>query len=100
MSTFSEYDVKFVGLLIDAGYKPRGYSGRGMYGAECVAISAESGDSAGYAIARQFGKEVYDFDLDMIMNRTRTDSLGKGVILYWPSIEWTQNLSEIVEERE
>ena len=66
MSTFSEYDVKFVG----------------------------------YAIARQFGKEVYDFDLDMIMNRTRTDSLGKGVILYWPSIEWTQNLSEIVEERE
>ena len=98
MGALTEYDVKFCELLRDAGFKPRSYSGRGMYGKECVAISAESEAGAGYAIARQNATKDYEINLDMIMNRVKTDSLGKSVVLYWPSLEWTQNLSEMFDE--
>lgn len=55
------------------GFRPRSYSGRGMYGAECVGVSL---DSPG------------DLDSEGLPRATQ-DSLGRGVILYWPGAKWT-----------
>ena len=53
------------------GLEPRDYSGRGMYGRECVAVSidCEPGD---YEFPRGWSQ----------------DQLGRGIIVYWPSVLW------------
>lgn len=55
-----------------SGRKPRSYSGRGMFGRECVGVSLRRGDyGEGLPSAGQ-----------------RRDSLGLGEIAYWPSVKW------------
>lgn len=64
------------------GYEPRSYSGRGMYGKECVAVDVEwSSDewTIGQALALRFGQTTPAPD---------SDSMGRGKILYWPQLEW------------
>jgi hypothetical protein len=62
--------------LIDAlstlGLNPRSYSGRGMYGHECVGASVE--DPGDYELPKGW----------------RMDSLGKRYIVYWPDAEWPE----------
>ncbi len=69
------------------------YSGRGMFGAECVAIITDEG---GFSIATSLQElqETYEDDeeisemLDCMLNREpRTDSMGLSTVYYWPSIE-------------
>lgn len=67
------------------GLRPRSYSGRGMYGIECVGVSA---DSQGEVI--DLCVELADHDLGAKLPAPSFDSLGLGVIAYWPRIEWTE----------
>jgi hypothetical protein len=54
------------------GLRPRSYSGRGMMGKECVGVSIHHLD-----------------ELDGLhWEGKRTDSLGRGLIVYWPSMPW------------
>lgn len=60
-----------------AGKIPRSYSGRGMFGAECVACSVPRGEDfaglpAGYT----------------------TDSLGLGTIAYWKRVAWPEGAED------
>lgn len=57
----------------DSGRKARSYSGRSMFGAECVAVSLPQGDAGGE-----------------LPKGARTDSLGKGTIWYWPGVQWPE----------
>ena len=64
------------------------YSGRGMYGAECPAIEAES------------ESEIYSFFVELatvnekmarqLAKSARVDSMGRGIICYWPSITYAK----------
>lgn len=57
--------------LLNAGYQPRSYSGRGMFGRECVGVSLDR------------------FQELTVGARTATyDSLGLGRIAYWPGHSW------------
>lgn len=67
-----------IAALQDAGYKPRGYSGRGMYGKECVAVSTDSPFAIGAAI------------VDIDVPEPQQDQLGKRFIFYWPSYPWVE----------
>jgi hypothetical protein len=67
--------------LDEAGYDYRSYSGRGMFGAECVGVDLES--------------DVDLWDLATALARAglnipapRTDSMGRDIIAYWPSAKW------------
>jgi hypothetical protein len=61
--------------LRDSGVgRVRAYSGRGMYGVYCVGISLERGDETSLNVG--------------FAGRPCIDSLGLGVIAYWPSCEW------------
>lgn len=62
------------------------YSGRGMYGEICFALRVPNSSEAHRAIeqASQRG-----------LNGARTDSMGRGIVVYWPSVKgdekhWSQ----------
>lgn len=59
--------------------EPKIYSGRNMYGAECLAVEIESeGD------ADRLRDELHDMDLRVGNTRPVVDSLGKEFVAYWP----------------
>lgn len=75
-----------------AGYEPRSYSGRGMYGKECLGVSGDSALEIVLetieTVASQAGdtETIAEFVADLL--DVRTDSMGRGEIVYWPSIKW------------
>ncbi|KVR21679.1 hypothetical protein WK13_34645 [Burkholderia ubonensis] len=71
----------------------RSYSGRGMYGKSCLGVFLD--DRAGHANLCQLGgmlvhaadaSDQYEVMCDL--EGTKTDDLGLGTIVYWPSIEY------------
>ena len=67
---------RLIEKLEDAGFEPRAYSGRSMYGKECVAVSGRISEyEVGQAVGKGFGKPL-------------TDSMGLGIVVYWPNHEW------------
>ena len=71
------------------------YSGRGMYGSRCVGISGDVGSCM--EVIKQIIKEAHlgmawnddlDFDsvVDLLLDWTE-DSLGLGVVYYWPQLK-------------
>jgi hypothetical protein len=62
------------------------YSGRGMYGAECLGIAAESDDET-LLFALAVG-QVLGFDRAFtVLRDSRSDSMGRGTITYFPRIK-------------
>lgn len=56
--------------LINEGLDPRSYSGRGMFGKECVGVEV-----------------VYPGDYTLPKGY-RMDNMGRDYIVYWPSVKW------------
>ena len=74
----------------------RTYSGRGMMGKQCLAINCEVGAVGGaLLVSALLDKDLQNLDdwlpdlLDQLED-TRTDSLGMGVITYWPSVPFIE----------
>lgn len=78
---------------IEGEIRPDGYSGRGMYGQTCAAITLRGADDAFSFFIRlgYYGREdIMDFDyspLSDLMNASRTDGMGTGIVIYFPG--WT-----------
>jgi len=70
--------AKLIERLKDEGYKPRSYSGRGMMGKHCVAIS---GDLDKYEVGAAVGSGF---------SAPQQDAMGMGIVLYWPAYEWPE----------
>ena len=65
--------------LDQAGINVRSYSGRGMYGKECLGAVVHSAE------------DVYaECERAEIKSACR-DSMGLDVVVYWPSIPWVQS---------
>lgn len=73
-------------LLEYIGLEPEAYSGRGMYGKECLSINIESYElgsvffEMGVALAKNNSQEVPDALLSY-----STDNMGYGIVVYWKS---------------
>jgi hypothetical protein len=84
--------MDFQKLLEDAGLTPRSYSGRGMYGKECLGVDTDRSEmrvAAELIRAVIETKEEFDdslYELAGILEDTQTDSMGMGIIMYWPNI--------------
>ena len=79
----TEQQVKaLIDALEDAGYDPCAYSGRGMYGKECVALRGDNINL--WEVARSLPE-------DLNVPEPRTDSMGLGIVIYWPSYEWPKS---------
>jgi len=74
--------------------RPRSYSGRGMYGNECMGCSPDSSESTFAAemiesAIDKFGSDSVEVEKTIeLMKRTSTDSLGLGWVCYWPGVKW------------
>lgn len=104
-----------VDVFRNLGFEPRSYSGRGMFGRQCVGVSGDSSELK-EAIKDAIGELIDDASsttneesietpseigtLDDIRELAQTlvtyeqDSLGMGVIFYWPSEEWSEEYNE------
>ncbi len=71
--------------LWEAGYEARSYSGRGMFGKECVSIHANQDDL--WKVARSLSH-------DLNIPTPNIDQLGLGIVIYWPSYEWPKEENE------
>jgi len=85
---------KLVDLLEDAGLETRSYSGRGMYGKECVAFTVSEGELIG-SIASVVEVCAVNYELETVsefvktLKRASTDQMGRdGVVVYFPRYEW------------
>ena len=83
--------LDFCKVLEDAGYEPRSYSGRGMFGTRCVSISGNS--ISAWKVASSLWFNNFD-EIDLDVPEPRQDQLGLGIVLYWPTIEWTEECEE------
>lgn len=81
-------------IFEDLGFTAFSYSGRGMYGKRCLAINIDRGKNLfelGGQVARRVDELSTDGEIDFEwMSDARTDSLGKGVVLYFPEIPWDE----------
>ena len=74
--------TKFLDALEQAGSEPRSYSGRGMYGKQCVSVSGDN--VSAWEVARALWYNNFEED-DLDVPEPRSDSLGLEIVLYWPS---------------
>lgn len=78
-------------IVNDVGCEVRAnYSGRGMYGATCLALTSERGlgDLVMFvqALARETDVSETLDELSDALDRVREDQLGRGVVYYWPDV--------------
>lgn len=68
-----------------ADIEPRPYSGRAMYGRYCLGLAVDD-----FAQAAQFFVNLAQEDADIaysLARNVRTDSLGYGLIVYFPAFD-------------
>lgn len=85
----------FQQILKAAGYKCEAYSGRGMGGEKCLSVSlAADGNGPPSNIGRLFAdvleatRDEYQGHVAVAFRKMRTDSLGKGTVVYFPGVEF------------
>jgi hypothetical protein len=81
---------KLIYILEECGYNPHSYSGRFMWGKQCVAIS---GDIEPFDVGFNIGSLVAnstDMSPSEVLDQLewRTDSMGMGTVVYFPNFEW------------
>lgn len=91
-----------VSLLRAQGYAPHSYSGRMMHGRRCVAVSSQPSQPA---FEIEIGADLMaecaereDWDMATMVREavrgTRSDSMGLGIVVYWPEVEWPEGEEE------
>lgn len=97
---------EFAELIESAGYEVRSYSGRGMFGKQCIGVSTDDV----FELIANITKEIVDTDIEPVsrdsstvrlnewielMTQIRTDSLGRGEIIYWPNMKWSADIQAV-----
>jgi len=78
-TTETAFDSLYAALKY-GGFNVRSYSGRGMYGKSCVAVYVDDATDL-LKIGVTIGETYADL-------RAATDSMGRGMVVYWPSQTW------------
>lgn len=69
----------------EAGVRLReSYSGRGMWGTACIGVVVDDYEQAGEFRA---ALRAIHPELEKALGSSRSDSLGRGVIVYWPAMQ-------------
>jgi hypothetical protein len=89
----------FVELLEEAGFEPFSYSGRGMYGKRCVAVTVTSfGRFFADILLALEGEETDLEELASIFEGMHWDSMGYDSVCYFPRIPWADDAGDENEE--
>lgn len=77
----------------------RSYSGRGMYGKECVAITGcDLGTLLGFLVGSASDGVDVDYNTIRALESIKQDSLGMGSVFYFPLVEYVEDTTEIGAE--
>lgn len=85
------------------------YSGRAMYGAKCIGVTGNAGDGISFGIAlaivltdgmNEDDREDMLQQVYALVRNTRTDSMGRDMITYWPGLEFDGPAEEEQDEDE
>lgn len=99
---------QMVELLRDAGYEPRSYSGRAMYGRNCVGVETERYKSA-FVVCAELCREALnmlgqdeacDFIEALADVDVAEDSMGLDSIVYFKNIDWPKEEEPDDEDEE
>ncbi len=85
----------------DGELTARSYSGRAMYGRQCVGVTCENMFAAIAAITASVDwTDDEDLMRDWLeaLAETCSDSMGRDAIIYWPRIEWPAGMVERDDE--
>lgn len=83
----------------DAGHEVRSYSGRAMYGKECLGVTCSNPiravlETVAYLVENQGDSEEVTEAIDALARDPRTDSMGMAAIVYFPNIAWEEEDEE------
>lgn len=96
VNTSYENVTRFQTLLEGAGYYPRSYGGRGMNGKYCLGIDLKDVNCLGDFIANIFQSSANNVShistIAEAFRSMQTDSMGKGIIVYFTDIEFYKDL--------
>jgi hypothetical protein len=68
----------------NAGHDPAPYSGRGMYGKECLSFVTDSDPFRGLADIIEVMNGLPATEIAAIVRGVKSDNMGLGTVLYWP----------------
>lgn len=72
----------------------RSYSGRSMYGDNCIGVTTDLGPFTFSAELIETAIRFYGADSEelkstiSLLKKTNSDSMGMSSIYYWPSVKW------------
>lgn len=83
--------MKLQDFLEWAGYKVQSYSGRGMFGKQCLAIVTK--DNLAEVLLRcvQFGAPN---NIQKIIPSASSDNMGRSTVYYWPNEKYEESIDE------
>ena len=84
----------------DAGIECRSYSGRAMYGRQCLGVEVDSLGELFVSVLEGVEGEDDTQDLQRAFRDMRTDSMGLGVVVYFPSVPFVGDDEEEDEDHE
>ncbi len=102
MSAQPAMNLQLIDWLRNADYEPTSYSGRFMFGQECVAVVCDSvGEVLVDVVAEAMADGVNQRHRKEVLRKWRQDEMGLQKVIYWPDQEWPKKLvspPEVVEE--
>ncbi len=76
-------------LIKDAGGEPHSYSGRGMYGKQCVGVSLDK--SVSHFLADMLDSLDDPAYCGWLLREAQQDQMGRGIVVYWPEVAWGED---------
>jgi hypothetical protein len=95
---------EFQELIEDADYTTHSYSGRGMYGKDCLGVELDDNQSVLQFIADLMNcareqDKVLD-DIIPFIRGAKEDSMGCGIVVYFPDVEYTSDFEDVCHDCE
>lgn len=84
-------------LFEETEFEPRGYSGRGMRGQSCLAVTGDDIGALLFALVHGVTDENRAEVAESVSNLT-TDALGRGKIFYFPGTSFVDEEEEDEDE--
>lgn len=81
-------------IVQEAGFESQTYSGRGMYGKECVGYTVDNGDElfSAVMIATSCEDEEKDHICNLFRNGVKQDRMGRDqTIIYFPRVKYQEH---------
>lgn len=86
-------NTDFQFFLEEAGLDTSAYSGRGMFGKNCLSVRIHNVNELFLSVIENIRPDTDTYMISRAFRNMRTDSLGLGMVAYFPEIEYSESLN-------